>query len=183
MAQSTKDSSGAMAGKASYIWGVGRILLGFYFLWAFVDKLIGLGFSTCRDRITEMVNIGCEQAWLYGGSPTTGYLGSLDGTFASLFQPLVGSVFADWLFMAGLLGIGLALILGIGMKIATYTGSLLLFSMYIAALPLSTNPLIDSHIIYIVLLFGLLAVNGDQKLGLGRWWAKTPLVKKAPILQ
>ena len=166
-----------------YVWGVGRIVLGFYFVWAFFDKLIGLGFSTCRDAAAGVVSVGCEQAWLSGGSPTSGYLGSLDGTFAALFTPLAGNVVADWLFMLGLLGIGAALMFGVGMRVAAATGSLLLFSMYVSALPLSTNPLVDSHIIYIILLVGLLAVNKDQKLGLGSWWADRSFVKKYPVLR
>lgn len=175
-------STKKVAASASYIWGVTRIALGFYFLWAFIDKLLGLGFSTCRDTVSGGVPVGCEAAWLAGGSPTKGYLGSLDGTFAGIFEGLAGSPFADWLFMAGLLGIGLALMLGIGIKVATYTGSLLLLLMYLAALPLSTNPLIDSHIIYSLVLLGLLAVNSEQKLGFGSRWARLRIVEKYPIL-
>lgn len=170
-------------GSAAYLWGVSRISLGFYFLWAFFDKLIGLGFSTCRDAVNGTVTVGCEQAWLFGGSPTKGYLGSLDGALAPVFNSLAGNVFVDWLFMLGLLGVGLALMLGIGMRVATFSGSLLLFFMYLSALPLSTNPLIDNHIIYITLMIGLLSVNKDQKLGFGPTWAKLSLVKKYPNLR
>ncbi|GMA18260.1 hypothetical protein GCM10025862_02810 [Arsenicicoccus piscis] len=42
----------------------------------------------------------------------------------------------DWLFMLGLLGIGIALITGCGLKIAAWTGTLLLFLMYLAEFPL-----------------------------------------------
>src|SRR5690625_6651809 len=49
--------------------GLVRIFIGFYFLWAFADKLLGLGFSTPK-----------EGAWINGGSPTTGFLGgSIEG--------------------------------------------------------------------------------------------------------
>ena len=37
-----------------------RIVLGFTFLWAFVDKLFGLGYATPSER-----------SWINGGSPTT----------------------------------------------------------------------------------------------------------------
>ena len=40
-----------------------RISLGWIFLWAFVDKLFGLGFATPSAR-----------SWLNGGSPTKGFL-------------------------------------------------------------------------------------------------------------
>lgn len=185
MAQSKKKprkTAQKASSSAGYFWGVLRITIGFYFLWAFLDKLLGLGFSTCRDAVAGTISLGCERAWLFGGSPTTGYLNSLDGTFAATFQGLAGNTFIDWLFMLGLLGIGLALMLGIGMRVAVVTGSLLLFMMYVAALPLTTNPLIDDHIIYILALFGLLAVNGEQKLGFGAVWARQGIVKKYPIL-
>ncbi len=169
--------------QAGYVWGTARILLGFYFLWAFVDKLFGLGFSTCRDQSTGVVSVGCEQAWLFGGSPTQGYLGSLDGTFAPLFNVMAGNPVVDFLFMFGMLGVGAALILGIGMRVATISGVLMLAFLYLSSLPLLTNPLIDSHVIFAVLLIGLLAVNRDQKLGFGPAWAKLELVKKYPNLR
>src|SRR5690625_7066157 len=33
--------------------GLVRIFIGFYFLWAFADKLLGLGFSTPKERSEE----------------------------------------------------------------------------------------------------------------------------------
>src|SRR3712207_7355187 len=42
-----------------------RLALGWIFLWAFVDKLFGLGFAT-----------KAENAWIDGGSPTQGFLGN-----------------------------------------------------------------------------------------------------------
>ena len=40
-----------------------RLVMGFIFLWAFFDKVFGLGFATTTDK-----------AWIYGMSPTTGFL-------------------------------------------------------------------------------------------------------------
>ncbi len=36
--------------KESYIWGALRIAMGWIFLWSFLDKLFGFGFSTSPDR-------------------------------------------------------------------------------------------------------------------------------------
>ncbi|MGW3497957.1 hypothetical protein ACWDEX_30875, partial [Streptomyces sp. NPDC001020] len=43
-----------------------RILTGFIFLWAFLDKTFGLGYSTASGK-----------GWIDGGSPTSGFLGSV----------------------------------------------------------------------------------------------------------
>src|SRR5699024_12445619 len=94
----------------------------------------GRGFSTTA-----------RVAWINGGSPTTGYLSSLDGLFSGLFDPMIGAVWADILFMVGLGAIGAALMLGIGQRVATVTGVLLLMLMYVAALALPSNPFMPAY--------------------------------------
>lgn len=170
--------------QADKVWGLTRIGLGSIFLWAFLDKLFGLGFSTCRDAASNTVNVLCERAWLEGGSPTSGFLQhGTSGPLAEIYQNLAGNVVIDWLFMLGLLGIGVALILGIGMRIAVVSGVLMMLMMYTAALPPANNPVVDDHIIYALVLVGLLRVNASQQLGFGAAWAKTDLVKKYPVLR
>jgi len=119
MAKKTKQNQPV---RADYISALARISLGFTFLWAFFDKLIGLGFATCRgeDGVVEAL---CSKAWLEGGSPTTGFLkfGTSGSPFETVFNNLAGNTFVDWLFMIGLLGLGIALLFGIGMRIAAYT--------------------------------------------------------------
>lgn len=178
-----KTANGLGSGTAK-IWGVLRIALGSIFLWAFVDKLLGLGFATCKSAETGEVTVGCASSWLGGGSPTSGFLThGTSGPLADVFQTMAGNPIVDGLFMVGLLGIGLALVLGIGMRIATYTGALLMLMMWAAALPVANHPFVDDHIIYAITLFALLSVNDSQALGLGQRWANTSLVKKFPILK
>lgn len=166
------------------IWALLRISLGATFLWAFFDKLVGLGFSTCRDTATDTVTTLCSKAWLEGGSPTLGFLKfGTKGPFADFYQSLAGNSFIDWLFMLGLLLIGTALILGIGIRLATTTGSLLLFMMWTASLPPETNPVLDDHLIYILVLAGIYRTNERQAWGLRSWWIKQPLVKKLRFLE
>lgn len=153
--------------------GAVRILLGFYFLWAFLDKLLGLGFATPRER-----------AWINGGSPTTGFLGgSIESgnPFAGIWKFWLGlNPFTDVLFMAGLLGIGLALLLGIGMHVAAVSGALLYLMMYLAAFPLATNPILDDHLIMAVLLLAMAGLAAGDHLGFGRPWRR--LVKDNALL-
>src|SRR4030095_68696 len=135
------------------VWSLLRISLGFIFLWAFLDKLFGLGFATCRDAKSGAIDVMCSKAWLEGGSPTTGFLkNGTQGPFADFYQGLAGHAWVDWLFMAGLLLIGLALITGIALKLATISGSLLLFMMWTAALWPANNPVLDEHLVYILVL-------------------------------
>jgi thiosulfate dehydrogenase (quinone) large subunit len=158
---------------ADYVWAVLRIALGWVFLWAFLDKTFGLGFATERDA-----------AWIEGDSPTTGYLSfGTKGPFADFYQGMAGSAFADWLFMAGLLGIGAALVLGIGMRIAAVSGALLLVLMWTAALWPVNNPFMDDHLVYAGLLIGLALVRAENTLGLGTVWGETRLVGRFPWLK
>ena len=163
-----------------YSWLAVRLVLGFTMLWAFFDKLLGLGFATCRDKTTHAVNYMCSSAWLYGGSPTTGFLKfGTAGPLGGLFKSLAGSGIVDFLFMAGLLGIGLALILGAGLKIAGYSGSAMMLFMYLAAFVPENNPLTDDHIINLT-IFILLAVMADaatEKYSIAKWWRNLSFVK------
>ena len=76
-------------------------------------------------------------AWINGGSPTKGFLSRVAvGPFESTFHAWAGAGWADWLFMIGLLAIGVALIVGVGLRIAAVSGSLLMLAMWAAEWPL-----------------------------------------------
>ncbi|TDE10953.1 DoxX family membrane protein [Jiangella asiatica] len=151
--------------------GLVRIALGWLFLWSFLDKLFGLGYSTPAER-----------SWLDGGSPTGGYLGGVDGPFGAAFQAMAGTVWADWSFMIGQLGLGLALVLGIGVRVAAITGVPLLLMLWATNLPQENNPFMDEHLVYALSLVGLAVTDAGDVLGLGRPWRSTPLVRRFPIL-
>lgn len=166
----TTETSPARA--ARYVFAGIRLALGWIFLWAFLDKTFGLGYATPQAR-----------AWVEGGHPTAGFLRSATGPFAGLYHSIAGATWADWLFMTGLLGIGVALLAGIGMRLAAVTGAILYVMMWSVALPPTTNPLVDDHLVSAALLIGLMLINAGDTLGLGRWWARTGLVRRAPWLR
>ena len=56
---------------------------------------------------------------------------------------IAGDGWADWLFMLGLLGIGIALTLGIAMRIAALSAAVLYVLMWTLALPPVNNPIVD----------------------------------------
>jgi thiosulfate dehydrogenase [quinone] large subunit len=155
-----------------YAMAVARISIGFVFLWAFLDKLFGLDHATPG-----------ASAWIRGGSPTTGFLKGVQGPFADVFHSMSGSAIADCLFMAGLLGIGVALTLGIGLRFAAVAGALLLVFMWAASLPIKTNPFMDDHLVYAVVVIGLALTHAGNTFGLGGRWARLPLVGRFPVLR
>lgn len=154
--------------KAWYALAVARILLGFVFLWAFLDKTMGLGIATAHDK-----------AWIFGGSPTSGFLlhgVNVASPLADFFRGLAGNPLVDWLFMLGLLGLGVSLILGIGLRIAAVAGSMLLMMMWAASVPLKNNPLVDEHMIYVMVLW--VVAFSPRKWSLIDAWLQTKYVKK-----
>lgn len=150
-----------------------RIALGFILFWAFLDKTFGLGFSTPSDK-----------SWLAGASPTSGFLSGVSGPFASIYNNLAGNPLVEWLYMLGLLFIGLALILGIALRIAGYSGALFMAILWTAVLWPKNNPFLDQHIVYLLafLVFANATKYGDV-LGIGKWWKSLSFVKKYPVLQ
>jgi thiosulfate dehydrogenase (quinone) large subunit len=150
-----------------------RISTGFIFLWAFLDKTFGFGYATPSAK-----------AWINGGSPTKGFLSSVDvgpGWLQTFFHNIAGDAWTNWAFMLGLLGIGLALMLGIGLRIAAAAAIPMMALMWLAEWPLakgSTNPLIDYHVIYAITGVVLALTYAGHTWGLGRWWARLPFVQK-----
>lgn len=167
-----------------YVAAALRFSIGWVFLWAFLDKLLALGFSTGRDAATGVVDRFGDAAWINGGSPTEGFLTfGTKGPLAGLYQSFAGAAWADWLFMAGLAGIGIALIAGIATRIAAAAGMLLLVFMWSAALPPANNPFMDDHIVYALVLVALALVGAGRTLGLGTRWEAIPIVAKHGILK
>ena len=159
--------------KEQYLWAVLRLGMGWIFIWPFFDKLLGLGHETAA-----------ENAWILGKSPAYGFLAfAAKGPFALFYQGLAGNALVDWIFMTGLILIGLALVSGVGMKIAGYSGALMLALMWLAALPPENNIFLDHHLIYSLVLLLLVNAKAGSYFGLGSWWAKTRFVKKYPFLE
>ena len=150
-----------------------RISLGLIFLWAFFDKLFGLGFATAAAK-----------SWLDGVSPTVGFLKfGTTGPLAPFYKSLAGNLLVDWLFMIGLLGIGFSLITGIGIRIAGYSGALMMLLMWSALLPPKNHPFLDEHIIYLLILLIIANGNMGKTLGFGKWWAQTAIAGKYKFLE
>ena len=144
-----------------------------------MDKTFGLGYATASDN-----------AWINGGSPTKGFLSRVAvGPLESTFQSMAGDAWVDWLYMIGLLGIGVALVAGVGLRIAAAATTVLMALMWVAEWPLamttsagdptmSTNPLVDYHVIYAIVTIVLAIAYAGDTWGLGKSWARLPLVQR-----
>ncbi|HZR39843.1 MAG TPA: hypothetical protein VFB12_06995 [Ktedonobacteraceae bacterium] len=155
---------------ARSLWALTRLCLGWTFLWPFLDKLFGLGHKTTAAH-----------AWINGGSPSKGFLSGSVGPFASIYHSIAGVGWVNWMLL-GLLGIALALLLGIGMRIAAVAGAVLLVLMWSASLPPQDDLFMDNHIVYAHVLLGLAVVGAGNTFGLGQWWSQTSLVRRFPWL-
>ena len=173
--RTAEAASGRRVGPAL---GILRLSLGWVFLWAFLDKLLALGFATGRDAETGTVDRFGDAAWINGGSPTNGFLSfGTAGPLKDFYGSFAGAAWADWLFMIGLFGIGAALMLGIGMRIATVSGIAMLVMMWSAALAPANNPFMDDHLVYALTLGVLLGLGAGHHVGLGSTWNRLPVVR------
>lgn len=155
-----------------------RILLGFVFLWAFFDKLFGWGYATPSAG-----------AWINGGSPTKGFLGGVSaGPLQSAFHAWAGQPWADWLFMLGMLGIGVALTSGVALRVTAVAGTVMMALMWAAEWPparhladgspsMSSNPLVDYHVMFAALMIVLAVAAAGRTWGLGKIWQELPFVR------
>ena len=152
---------------ARYIWALTRISLGWIFLWAFMDKMFGLGHETPSAK-----------SWLNGGNPTKGFLSGAVGPFAGIYHDIAGAGLVNVLFMAGLFAIGVALLLGIAMWPACIAGAGMVVLMWSASLPPANNLFMDDHIIYALVLIGLAATGAGTTLGLADRWSRLATVQR-----
>ena len=160
-----------------------RIATGYIFLWAFLDKLFGLRYSTTSAG-----------AWIHGGSPTKGFLSHVAvGPLQGPMHSMAGTWWADGLFMLGMLAVGTATILGIALRPAAIAGAIIMALMWLAEFPPaqhtsagaasgSSNPIVDYHVIYALALIVCAMTYAGHVWGLGRWWSSLPLISKSRLL-
>ena len=163
-----------------------RIAFGVTFLWAFFDKLLALGYATGKNPETGAVDRFGPDAWINDGNPTLGFLKfgvSEDNWFHGFFTSIAGDAWTNWLFMAGLAGIGFALLFGVGMRIAGAAGAVLYLLMWAASFPLENNPVVDDHLLGAISVIVLAVTLSGDTWGFGKVWAKTSIVRRFPVLR
>ncbi len=85
--------------------------------------------------------------------------------------------------MLSMLAIGLALILGIGVRLAALGGIAWMAVFFTAtAIWPEHNPFVDEHVVEAIVLAGLFLANAGRYYGLGKIWQRVEFVKARPWL-
>ena len=132
-----------------------------------------------RYAITAIVSLRVLVGWLFFYSGITkvldpewtasGYLlhGVPEGNpFGEIWVVLAGMPLVDVLFQSGLTLVGLGLILGAFTRWNAFWGSVMMLLVWASSLPLENGVVVDEHIVYIAVLFGLSAVGAGHVAGL-----------------
>ena len=111
-------------------------------------------------------------------------------TFAGFYQWLISpgilpilNFVNEW----GLTLLGVSLILGIGVRVSSVLGAVIMIGYYLPALDFPyPNPhsfLVDEHIIYALALLLLGSLRAGRAWGFGNWCSNLPIFSKFPKLR
>jgi len=111
--------------------------------------------------------------------------------FTGFFAAMAGSPLIDILNMWGLTLTGLGLILGAFVRWNAFWGAVMMLFYWLAALqggllaglPVAHGWVVDDHLVYAALLFGLGAFGAGRILGLDAYLEDTGLVRNTPALR
>ncbi len=116
---------------------------------------------------------GWSKLTVSGGWSAGAYLERATGPFASFFQSMAGSPVVDLFNVWGLTLIGLALILGLGVRLVSFLGAVLMILYYFSVFVGNTaHGFIDEHIIYVFVLALFMAG------GFGHVWGLDAIVER-----
>lgn len=141
-----------------------RAVMGWVFFYGGITKVLDPGWSA--------------EGYLLHAVPEANPFGSVWATMA-----------ADWLWLIdplnawGLTLIGVALLAGAAVRFAAFWGSVVMLFYWASSLPLENSIVIDSHIVYALLLFGLGAFGAGRVFGVDGWLEATRFVRDRPVVR
>ena len=160
------------AERGQYVLAIVRIMIGWLFIWGFLDKMFGLGLETPAGS-----------GVIDGVSPSSMVVYVSKGLFQDLFFSMAGNIFVDILLMIGLLILGITITLGVGTKLTTIFSIMFFLTMYCLVVPPTDNPIIDYHIILSACMVAIYLLGGYEKLSFYPRWKDFFLVKRYPIIE
>ncbi len=156
-----------MTKTAKYTMGLIRILIGWIFIWRFMDKMWDLDFNPEAHR-----------SWF--GSIRELLLTAQEGPFSEMFHSMAAT---EWWYLLLLLFVGAGLILGIFTRISGILGAVLMLLLFIHNYPPADNPLVSHHLVYALLFLFFAFSSAGQWMGLNKWWSETRIVSSLPFLK
>ncbi len=141
-----------------------RLIMGWVFFYAGVTKVLNPEWSAEGFLLNAVPE----------ANPLTGFWTALATDWLWLVDPLNA-----W----GLTLVGAALILGVAVRWSAFWGAVMMVFYWLASFPLEHAILIDDHLVYALLLFGLGAFGAGRILGLDRRIEETDLVQNSPWLR
>ncbi len=105
------------------------------------------------------------------------------------FAGLWTTIADEWLWLVdplnawGLTLTGLAIIVGAFLRWSAFWGAVMMLFYWLAAFPLEHSFVVDDHVVYAMLLFGLGAFGAGRILGVDAWLEDTAFVRRNPWLR
>jgi thiosulfate dehydrogenase [quinone] large subunit len=144
-----------------------RVVLGWALLYPGINHLTSSGFQGSVAGMTA----GAANA---AGNPFSPIFAALTG-YAGILAPLNA-----W----GLTLVGAALILGAFVRWSAFWGAVMMLFYWMASFPLQHSIVVDDHVVYALLLFGLGALGAGRVLGVdGYLEHETGLTERYPALR
>ena len=140
-----------------------RVIMGWTFFYAGITKVVDPNWS-----VRGFLLYGIKDS-----NPFTDLWTTMANDWAWLLTPLN---------QVGLTLIGVGLILGILVRFSAFWGAVMMLFYWVAHYPFDNSFLIDYHMVYVFLLFGLGAFGAGRILGLDRRIEEMEFVKKRPWL-
>lgn len=141
-----------------------RVVMGWTFFYAGITKVLSPEWTASGFLLNAIPE----------GNPFAGFWPMLANEYIGIIDPLNA-----W----GLTLVGLALIFGAFVRWAALWGAVMMLFYWAASLPLENGLVVDDHIVYAMLLFGLGAFGAGRLLGLDAIIEKTEFVQRTPALR
>ncbi len=113
-----------------------------------------------------------------------GYLKASTGPFAEIFKLMAGSQIVDILNMYGLTLVGIAIILGMAVRFASFWAIVMLLLYYFSWFEQNTiHGYINYHIVYAFVFFIFMMIGIGRYIGLDKYLENLSIVQKYPKLK
>ncbi|WP_135827504.1 DoxX family protein [Halorussus halobius] len=147
--------------------------------YALLTLRLVMGWTMFYAGITKVLDPSWSAGGFLGnaipaGNPFTAFWTTLANDWLWLIDPL-----NQW----GLTLVGLALLVGAFVRWSAFWGAVMMLFYWAASLPLSNGIVIDDHVVYAMLLFGLGAFGAGRILGLDEFLEDTGFVENNPWLR